>query len=321
MTGPSVNTDRPLISVVVPMFNEADNAAALAQRFEKLIRLHSNYHLELIAVDDGSTDGSPAALASKVNPESRVTIVELARNFGSHQAVSAGLDLANGACAIVLGADLQEPPELVGLFLSAWRDGSDVVWGVRHKRDQRGLATWFSRWFSRLFHRYSEIKTYPVEGPSGVLVSRIVLDKLAELHERNRNVYGLIAWLGFPSTQVRYNQQPRNAGVTKWTRGRLARLAMDSFVEFSSVPLKAATLAGATIATVGFLYAIVLAMRAFLVGTAPEGWTTVTVLVLVLGGIQLLMIGVVGEYLWRTTDEARQRPVYVIRRVRRLGQP
>jgi dolichol-phosphate mannosyltransferase len=302
------------------MYNEALNASALAERFEKLIGLHSSFDLELIAIDDGSTDGSSAALANEFNSDSRVTIVELARNFGSHQAVTAGLDLAAGDCAIVLGADLQEPVELVGLFLDEWQKGSDVVWGIRRKRAHKGLGTLFSRGFSRLFHKYSEIKTYPVEGPSGVLVSRVVLDSLAELRERNRNIYGLIAWLGFPSSQVNYEQHPRNAGVTKWTRGRLARLAMDSFVEFSSVPLKAATLAGAIIATSGFLYAIVLVVRAIFVGTAPEGWTTVSVLVLVLGGFQLLMLGVVGEYLWRTTDEARKRPGYVTRNIRKLGQ-
>jgi glycosyltransferase involved in cell wall biosynthesis len=313
------STDQMLISLVVPMFNEVDNVHALVDRFEELTKRHQDYDFELVAIDDGSTDGTITALTDLIGTGVRATIVELARNFGSHQAVSAGLELATGDCAIVLGADLQEPPELVDEFLAAWRGGSDVVWGVRRTRAQRGLTNLLSKSFSRLFHRYSEIKTYPVEGPSGVLVARIVLDHLKELPERNRNVYGLIAWLGFRSTEVWYDQLPRQSGRTKWTRGRLFRLAIDSFVEFSSAPLKAATVTGFVIAALGFAYAVLIAVRALVVGTAPEGWTTVTVVLLVLGGIQLMMMGVIGEYLWRTTDEARRRPVYVIRTVRRLG--
>ena len=308
-----------LVSLVIPMFNEIDNVRALVDRYEELIRRHDGYAFELVAIDDGSNDGTPAALSAMIKPGHRATIVELARNFGSHQAVSAGLNMASGDCAIVLGADLQEPPELVDQFLQSWQDGYDVVWGIRRTRAQRGLSTLMSRVFSKLFHRYSEIKTYPVDGPSGVLVSRVVLDRLAELLERNRNVYGLIAWLGFQSAEVRYDQLPRRAGRTKGPRGRLFRLAIDSVVEFSSAPLKAATITGFLIAALGFAYAIFLAIRAVVVGTAPEGWTTVTVVLLVLGGIQLLMMGVIGEYLWRTADEARRRPVYVVKNVRRLG--
>ena len=311
--------NRGVVSLVIPMFNEVDNVEALVESFEVLVQRHDEYEFELIAIDDGSTDGTPDILTKAVKTGRRAAIVELTRNFGSHQAVSAGLNLATGDCAIVLGADLQEPPELVDQFLKAWQEGFEVVWGIRRSRAQRGVSTLMSRWFSKLFHRYSEIKTYPVDGPSGVLVSRVVLDRLGQLLERNRNVYGLIAWLGFASTEVRYDQLPRRAGRTKWTRGSLFWLAIDSFVEFSSAPLKAATITGFLIAFLGFLYAIFLAVRAVVVGTAPEGWTTVTVVLLVLGGIQLLMMGIIGEYLWRTADEARRRPVYVIKNVRRLG--
>jgi dolichol-phosphate mannosyltransferase len=304
------------------MFNEVDNVEALVDRIQALQSQVGSrgFGVELVAIDDGSSDRTADVLLKALEASGglNATVGELARNFGSHRAVTAGLDLAVGDCAIVLGADLQEPPQLVDRFLDAWQAGSEVVWGVRHTRSQRGLGTFVSRVFSRLFHRYSEIETYPAEGPSGVLISRPVLDRLKELPERNRNIYGLIAWLGFPSVEVRYDQEPRQAVVTKWTRAGLIRLAVDSFVEFSSAPLKAATMAGLITAALGFAYAIFIAARAFLVGTAPEGWTTVTVLVLVIGGVQLLMIGIVGEYLWRTTDEARRRPVYVLRSVKRL---
>jgi dolichol-phosphate mannosyltransferase len=299
------------------MYNEEESVPLLAKRFDELARLNPDVELELVAVDDGSTDETIDKLLENIDRDHRVTIVELARNFGSHHAVSAGLDESTGDCAIVLGADLQEPADLVSRFLQEWRAGFDVVWGVRETRAHQGLGTAVSKLFSFLFHRYSEIGSYPAEGPSGVMVSRVVVDYLRGLPERNRNIYGLIAWLGFRSTEVRYDQAPRTTGTSKWTRGKLMRLAVDSFVEFSSAPLKAASLIGAAIATIGFVYAIVIALRSILVGTAPEGWTTVTVLLLVLGGVQLLMLGVVGEYLWRTTDEARRRPVYVVRRIRK----
>ena len=308
---------RQRVSLVIPMYNEEENIPRLIDRFDELVNLNPEAELELVAVDDGSIDTTVPTLLKTVGVDHRYTIVELARNFGSHQAVSAGLDHSTGDCAIVLGADLQEPVDLPARFLNEWRAGFDVVWGIRQTRAKKGIGTLFSKLFSTLFHRYSEIKTYPVEGPSGVLVSREVLHQLRSLPERNRNVYGLIAWLGFPSTEVRYEQAPRVAGTSKWNRRKLVRLAVDSFVEFSSAPLKAATIIGASIAAIGFIYAVVLALRSIMVGTAPEGWTTVTVLLLVLGGVQLLMLGIVGEYLWRTTDEARRRPVYVVRSVRK----
>jgi dolichol-phosphate mannosyltransferase len=304
---------------VIPLYNEEENVPGLVKRLDELSRLNPDVDLELVAVDDGSSDGTIEALLELMEPDQRFTLVELARNFGSHNAVSAGLDQSTGDCAIVLGADLQEPADLPSRFLHEWRGGYDVVWGVRHTRAVKGIGTTISRIFSGLFHRYSEIPTYPVEGPSGVLVSKVVIDRLREMPERNRNVYGLIAWLGFRSTEVRYDQAPRMAGKSKWTWSRLTKLAVDSFVEFSSAPLRAAAIIGASLAAIGFLYAIVIAIRSVVVGTAPEGWTTVTVLLLVLGGVQLLMLGVVGEYLWRTTDEARRRPVYVVRSVRRFG--
>lgn len=312
---------KPLISVVVPFYNEAENASALASRFRELVDLHPDADLEFVAVDDGSTDDGVNRLLAEAGSDLNLTVVKLSRNFGSHQAVTAGLDHAQGVCAIVTGADLQEPVDLIAQFLAAYRNGFDVVWGIRASRARRGVGTAVSKAFSMLFHRYSEIKSYPAEGPSGVLVTRAVLDQLAELRERNRNVYGLIAWLGFRSTEVRYEQQPRRAGSSKWTRRGLARLAVDSFVEFSSAPLKFATAIGSLVAGLGFVYALVLGVRAMWVGTAPEGWTTVTVLVLAIGGIQLLMIGIIGEYLWRATDEARRRPPYVIKQVLRPQEP
>lgn len=304
---------RPLVSIVVPMLNEVENVASLGEYFKALAEANQAYEFEVVAVDDGSTDDTSEVLRMSVAGSIRATIVRLSRNFGSHYALSAGFDAASGDCAIAVGADMQEPPELIAEFLAKWAQGFEVVWGIRRSRSITGPRSWPSRLFSRMFARYSDIDTYPAEGPSGALVDRVVLDAIAQLRERNRNVYGLIAWVGFRQTRVEYQQRSRTLGVSKWTTRRLVKLAFDSFVEFSSTPIRAAGLLGFLIAGVGFLYAVFLVARAFAGADPPEGWTTVVVIVLIMGGIQLIVLSVFGEYLWRATDEARRRPLYVVR--------
>ena len=307
------------VSIVVPMLDEIRNVAALMARFRRLGELHPEYRFELVAVDDGSTDGTPQLLRETIEESDRVVLIELSRNFGSHYAISAGLQHARGACAIVVGADLQEPLELIGHFLERWSEGYEVVWGIRRSRSTSGLRSLPSRAFSRLFHRYSEISTYPAEGPSGVLCDRLVIDAVNELKERNRNVLGLIAWVGFRQTRVEYDQLPREAGDSKWSSRSLLKLAVDSFAQFSATPLRAAGLLGFLFASVGFAYATGLILYVVLGGSPPVGYPTVVVLILVLGGVQLVVLYVIGEYLWRTTDEARDRPPYVLRKVSKYG--
>ena len=313
---PGLGTKRRLVSVIVPMLNEADNAEPLVQRFRLLAEATPGCDFELVAVDDGSNDQTVEMLKKALDAGERWVIVRLTRNFGSHYAISAGLSHATGDCAVVLGADLQEPADLVDRFIEAWHQGNEVVWGIRAARaERRGLGSAFSKSFSRLFHKYSEIKSYPPEGPSGVLIARPVIDVVNALPERNRNVLGLIAWAGFRTSRVEYEQLPRQIGSSKWTRRKLFRLALDSFVQFSSAPIKLATLSGFVLAGLGFLYAAFLMVRVIAGAAPPEGWTTVVVLLLVLGGFQLMVLGIFGEYLWRATDEARRRPVYLVKDV------
>jgi dolichol-phosphate mannosyltransferase len=177
------------------------------------------------------------------------------------------------------------------------------------------LGSWSSRAFSKLFNRYSDLKSYPAEGPSGVLCSRAVIDVVNAMPERHRNVLGLIAWSGFGQTTIRYDQLARQAGESKWTTKKLLKLAIDSFVQFSFAPIRFMTWVGSVIAALGFLYGFVLVVAALLGNQPPTGWTTVMVVILILGGFQLLMLGVLGEYLWRAADESRQRPLFIVRRV------
>lgn len=305
-----------LVSVIVPLLNEAENASALADHLCLVATSNPQYSFEVVAVDDGSTDDTIELLTFALAGRLPSTSVRLSRNFGSHYAISAGLAHCRGDAAVILGADLQEPLTLVSEFLSSWESGAEVVWGIRRSRSERGLGAQVSRIFSRLFNRYSEIDGYPAEGPSGVLIARAVIDQVNRLKERHRNVLGLIAWVGFDQARVEYDQLPRSAGTSKWTTGKLIKLAMDSFVQFSHTPIRLAGLLGASISALGFLYAVFLTVNAFVAGTAPEGWTTVIVVLLVLGGIQLLVLALFGEYLWRATDETRDRPVFVVKDVK-----
>jgi dolichol-phosphate mannosyltransferase len=311
---------RRRVTILVPAFNEAATVDGLLERFRGLRDAHSDLELDLLLVDDGSSDGTVDRLIELALPDDAVRAVELSRNFGSHYAITAGFHHVETDAVIVLGADLQEPPELVARFLAEWRGGADVVWGIRSVRAQRSkVYDAASTAFSRLFSRTAGLANYPAEGPSGVLVDRAVVDTVVAMPEHNRNVLALIAWVGFTQTRVAYEQAPRAHGESRWTRAKILRLAVDSMVQFSSAPLRACSTLGALAATLGVLYALVLIVRSLVGVTTPSGWPTAIVVTLIMGGLQLLTLGVIGEYLWRGVDETRGRPLFVVRRVRRPG--
>jgi glycosyltransferase involved in cell wall biosynthesis len=316
MTEPAVrDASRRLVSIVIPALNEVDNVPAVLDRMVELGDTFSAYDFELVLVDDGSDDGTAERVIDDAPSGLPVTVVQLSRSFGSHQAITAGLRRTAGDSAIVLGADIQEPPELIAEFLANWEQGADVVWGVRRTRVRSWRSELPSKLFSFLFTRYADLADYPPEGPSGMLVDRAVLDELNRLEESNRNVMALVAWLGFRQTRVLYDQLPRQHGESRWTRRKMVKLAVDSLVQFSSMPLRACTFTGLAVAAMGLVYATILVVRSVLGVTTPSGWPTILVVVLVLGGIQLTVIGVMGEYVWRAVEETRRRPLYVVRGV------
>jgi hypothetical protein len=306
----------PLVSLVVPAFNEAENIPGLVELVIEIDRLHPAHRFELVVVDDGSSDGtSELLLAALDRGPVTARIVTLSRNFGSHAAITAGFRAARGACAMTLSADLQEPMEVIARFLQAWEAGNDVVWGVRATRSvPRGLGNAMSRAFSRWFHRWSTIPTYPAEGPSIVLVSRAVLTVVNAMHESNRNIFGLVAWAGFSQTTVAFEQLPRPAGRSKWTNAKKIKLVVDSFVEFSQAPARVAGYVGLAMCVVATIVAVV----GIVVAASPAGGAGFWFLgaaVLVTGGLNLGFLSVMGEYVWRAGDDARRRPIYVLRSV------
>ncbi len=305
---------RPLVSLVVPALNEADNVGHLLTQVQAHCDANPDARFELVLVDDGSTDGTGDRLLS--TPTSfPVRLVELSRNFGSHSAISAGLERCSGDCAIVIGADGQEPTSFVSEALHEWRSGFEVVWGVRGVRAtvSRGRKL-TSTLFSAAFTRVAGLENYPAEGPSGVLLDRAVVRALGRLPERNRNVLALVAWLGYRQTRVVYDQLPRSQGESRWTRSAMVKLAVDSMLQFSSLPLRLCTFAGLVTALLGVVYAVVLVVRTWAGVDTPSGWPTLLVVVLLLSGIQLTVVGVMGEYVWRIIEEVRHRPLYVVRR-------
>jgi polyisoprenyl-phosphate glycosyltransferase len=299
-----------LLSIVVPLLNEAENLPALHERLAEVAKTLDR-DVEMIFVDDGSTDDSYGVLEKLRAADARVRIIRLSRNFGSHGACLAGFSYAKGDHAVILTADLQDPPELLPQLLAACEAGHDVVWGSREQRDDPAMTVFFSEAYNRLMRKVA-LPNWPEHGFDFVVVSRRVLDVILSRRERNTSLFGQILWAGFPQTSIPYKRQARRAGKSKWTSSKKIKLAIDSFVSFSYVPIRMISIIGIVSAVVGTLYAIFVITAWLLNGVTIGGWASLMVVLLVLGGTQLVMLGIIGEYLWRTLDEARGRPPFII---------
>ena len=297
-----------LLSVVAPLHDEEDVVGAF---HERAVAALDGIEFELILVDDGSTDGTRELLRELAAEDRRVKVIELSRNFGHQPALTAGLDHATGDVVVMMDSDLQDPPEVIPRLLEAWRSGADVVSAVRQKRageTRAKLAT--ARWFYRLFGRVSQVKLEPDAGDFRLL-DRRALDVLLAMPERNRFLRGMSAWVGFERASVNYERDARHAGVTKYTPRKMLRFSFDAISSFSNVPLQLATFLGFLFSAVAFL-AIPVAIGFRIAGQFVPGVTTLLMVVLLLGGIQLITVGIIGEYLGRVYDEVKHRPLYVI---------
>lgn len=308
-------TDAPLLTLIIPAYNEVDSADEIAEFYRDIISSYPETAFELVVVDDGSTDGTREALLHSLRDVGEARIVSLARNFGSHAGISAGFAHARGDAALTLSADRQEPLSAIGDFIASWRDGADVVWGLRSTRaTKKGVGEGFARIFSKVYGANSDVPNYPEEGPSQILVTRPVLDTLNAMPELNRNVLAMAAWVGFDQRRVYFEQLPRPHGVSKWTTKRKMKLVVDSFVEFSHAPVEWVAWGGLILGALG---AILLLLAAVLAFFAPLGAavSVLSGLILAVGGMILVGIGVLGEYVWRAGDDARRRPVFIVKSV------
>jgi dolichol-phosphate mannosyltransferase len=304
-----------LISIIIPVYFNAATLEALQMRLAALAERHPKLDFEFIYVDDGSGDHSLAVLRHLAEQDRRLVVVKMSRNFGSQTAILAGISQARGQAVGFVAADLQDPPETLDEMIAAWQQGERVVLAVR--RDRKG-DPWATRLFSNLFNALFSKLVFSGFSPQGVgffLIDRQVAQVLLQCEEKNPHLVGLIYWTGFPLHSVLYERVERTSGKSRWTFRKKIKYFIDAFVAFSYLPLRAASVMGIVLALAGGLYAAALvALR--LAGTVQvEGWTALMVVVLLLSGVQLLMLGVIGEYLWRNFDASRRRPVFIIDQV------
>jgi len=302
----------PLLSVVVAAFNEADNLPLLYARVCALDWATLGVDLEMVFVDDHSRDRTSAILRELAARDSRIKVLRFSKNFGSHKAFTAGLEHCTGDAAVILAADLQDPPETIPQLLGKWRAGAKVVWAVR---DIREGESWPNQMLSRAYYflmrRFAEVQP-PSTGADFLLVDRQVLDVLKNSPEKHTSLLALIQWLGFVQEHIIYTKAARRSGRSKWTLRKKLKLSIDSFVSFSYFPIRLMSSCGFLFALTGFFYAIVVAVRALAFGSPAQGWPALMCAVLITSGVQLIMLGVLGEYLWRAFDETRGRPRYIV---------
>ncbi len=317
MTGPAGNPVSPrgheprLLSIIVPVLNEEDAIdgfyAALLPAVAPL-----GIPLEILFVDDGSTDGTRAKLAELHRRDPRVRVVAFTRNFGKEAALAAGIDHAGGEVVVPIDVDLQDPPELIATFLERWREGYDVVYGVR---SDRGTDTAMKRQTAGLFYRwFNRIATSPIPNDTGDfrLIDRRVVEALRKLPERNRFMKGLFAWVGFRSIGVPYRRETRATGGSRFNFWRLWVLALDGITGFSTLPLRVWTFVGLAVAAVAMTYGLFIVVHAMTSGIDVPGYASLMTVVLFMGGIQLVTLGVIGEYVSRLFIESKQRPLYLV---------
>jgi glycosyltransferase involved in cell wall biosynthesis len=306
-----------LISVVIPCFDEEEVIVMTYRRLVDVLETIPRADFELVFVDDGSRDRTLEMLCSLQATDRRVRVVAFSRNFGHQLAVTAGLEHARGDAVILIDADLQDPPEIIGDMLLRWRQGVDVVYGVRAEREgETAFKLWTAKAFYRAINRVSDV-AIPVDTGDFRLMDRAVVDALLSMPERDRFIRGMVAWLGFRQEAVPYKRAARLAGETKYPLRRMLHFALDGILSFSLAPLRLAIWMGfvtAGVAALGLIYALFMRV---LTNIWVPGWTLLFIACSSIGGIQLIFLGILGEYVGRTYGEVKRRPLYVVRE--RLG--
>ncbi len=302
------------MSIVAPAYNEASVISIFHERLAAVMAgLGTAW--EVVYVNDGSTDATLATLLALSADDPHITVVSLSRNFGKEVATTAGLDHAGGAVVVVIDTDLQDPPEVIVDLVAAWREGYDVAFAQRRSRLGE---TWLKQATAKLFYRAMGRMArvnLPRDTGDFRLMSRRVVDAVLTMREHHRFMKGLFAWVGFPWKAVPYDRDARHSGITKWNYWRLADLAVEAVTSFSLFPLKVATVAGIVTALLAVLYSVFILIYTLVFGIAAPGYPSLMIVVLMLGSVQLITLGVIGEYLGRVLNEAKRRPLYFVERI------
>lgn len=304
--------NKTVISIVVPVYNEE---AVVFESYKRLkgVMESLNEPYEMIFVNDGSRDATPGIVRRICEDDPTVHFIDFARNFGHQVAISAGMDYASGEAVVVIDADLQDPPEVIPAMIAKWREGYDVVYG---KRAERKGETLFKRFTSAAFYRVLQTLTdvdIPVDTGDFRLIDRKVCDALKLIKERNRYVRGIISWLGFKQTGVEFVRDKRFAGETKYPLKKMLRFAFDGITSFSVKPLKLSSYVGGIVSFAGFAYLLVVVYQKLFTERTVTGWASMMAVSLFFNGVVLMMLGIIGEYIGRIYDEAKGRPLYVVR--------
>ena len=303
------------IQVIVPCYNEKEGVEIFLDQLVGVLESIPQSEWEVIVVDDGSTDGTPDIINAYAQKEKRILLYSFSRNFGHQIALTAGLDVADGDVCIFMDSDLQHPPEVIPEMIEHWRSGADIVSAVRQDTAD---ASWLKRFSSGLFYwfinRLSDTRVIP-QAADFCLLSRAAADALKRMPERHRFLRGMISWIGFDRSFITFSAPPRQAGQSKYTPAKMLMLACDAVFSFSTAPLRIIGRLGGLIAAAGFVYLLYILGRYFAYGDLVPGWASLIVVVLVLGGLQLLAIGISGAYLGRVFEESKHRPLYFFKQV------
>jgi dolichol-phosphate mannosyltransferase len=302
---------RPLISIVVPALNEEDNVEPFVTAIVAVTDTLTEYDWEIVWVDDGSTDSTAAKVAAIRERDPRVCLLQLSRNFGSYAAIRAGFDYVRGDAVIVISADLQDPPELIRSFVEHWREGYHIFWAVRAARHE----SWAKKTLASAFYtiiRKLALAGMPTGGMDYGLFDRRVVEVFCQIPDRNGITFMTIYWTGFRQAQILYDRRPRQRGTSKWPFGKRMRSALDVITSFSDLPIRACSYLGLATSTLSLLAAVVVLFNRLVLDIGEWGWPSLMITILFLGGVQLVMLGLIGEYIWRIGSEVRGRPQYIV---------
>ncbi len=299
-------------SIVIPVYNEEEVIEHTYERL-KTVMQSADGNYELLFINDGSKDRSVDILLQLSEQDKTIKIVDFSRNFGHQIAITAGMDYASGNAIVIIDADLQDPPELILEMIQKWKEGYDVVYA---KRTARKGETFFKKQTASAFYRTLRAMTeidIPIDTGDFRLIDRKVCDQMNNIHEKNRFVRGLVSWVGFKQTAVEYERDERFAGETKYPLKRMLKLSLDGITSFSYKPLKLANYLGASLSVIGFVYMLIVLYQKLFTSTTVTGWSSIIVIQLFFSGITLMMLGVIGEYIGRIYDEAKNRPLYIVK--------